>query len=77
MYFIFTYSRGCNYKPELRCRFFNAQKDEKKNLLLYLGAYFTNCTYNYAILVLVLQEVPAFCDFWYQKGITKFGDHKF
>ena len=27
---VFTYSRGCNYKPELRCPFFNAQKDEKK-----------------------------------------------
>ena len=27
--------------------------------------------------VLELQEVPAFRDFWYQKGITKFGDHEF
>ena len=25
----------------------------------------------------LLQEVPAFRDFWHQKGITKFGDHKF
>ena len=25
----------------------------------------------------VLQEVPAFRDFWYQRGITKFGDHEF
>ena len=25
----------------------------------------------------LIQEVPAFRDFWYQKGITKFGDHKF
>ena len=24
-----------------------------------------------------IQEVPEFCDFWYQKGITKFGDHEF
>ena len=24
-----------------------------------------------------LQEVPAFRDFWCQKGITKFGDHEF
>ena len=24
-----------------------------------------------------VQEVPAFRDFWYQKGITKFGDHEF
>ena len=26
---------------------------------------------------LEVQEVPAFCDFWYQKGITKFGDLEF
>ena len=25
----------------------------------------------------VVQEVPTFRDFWYQKGITKLGDHKF
>ena len=25
----------------------------------------------------VVQEVPAFCDFWYQKGIRKFGDYEF
>ena len=24
-----------------------------------------------------IQEVPAFRDFWYQNGITKFGDHEF
>ena len=24
-----------------------------------------------------VQDVPAFRDFWYQKGITKFGDHEF
>ena len=24
-----------------------------------------------------IQEVPAFCDFRYQKGITKFEDHEF
>ena len=24
-----------------------------------------------------IQEVLAFCDFWYQKGITKLGDHEF
>jgi hypothetical protein len=27
--------------------------------------------------VICVQEVPAFRDFWYQKGITKFGDHEF
>ena len=30
-----------------------------------------------ASIRLVVQEVPAFRDFWYQKGITKFGDHEF
>ena len=30
-----------------------------------------------ADFVYVIQEVPAFRDFWYQKGITKFGDHEF
>ena len=24
-----------------------------------------------------VQEVPTFRDFWYQDGITKFGDHEF
>ena len=31
----------------------------------------------HAFSQLIIQEVPAFRDFWYQKGITKFGDHEF
>ena len=27
--------------------------------------------------IVMIQEVPAFRNFWYQKGITKFGNHKF
>ena len=26
---------------------------------------------------LVIQEVPAFCDFWFQRVIMKCGDHEF
>ena len=35
------------------------------------------CRVSWQTLQPIIQEVPAFHDFWYQKGITKFGDHEF
>ena len=38
-----------------------------------------NVSFNFDVKVriFIVQEVPKFRDFWYQKGITKFGDHEF
>ena len=33
------------------------------------------CVLGCTIFSFLVQEVPAFRDFWYPKGITKFGDH--
>ena len=37
----------------------------------------TGTVYRFKDSKTLVQEVPAFRDFWYQKGITKFGDHEF
>ena len=47
------------------------------NLIVRASPVLTYCLKCSRLSNRLIQEVPAFRDFWYQKGITKFGDHEF
>ena len=50
--------------------------DQIHKLTIYLEVRFQTPTITYAMFFM-LQEVPTFRDFWYQRLIMKFGDHEF
>ena len=59
------------FKPKIRGLYSRAVSDRERAIMARV---------RYTIQPLsekFIQEVPTFRDFWYQKGIMKFGDHKF